>query len=149
MVAVMPGRSFSLGVVDVDDGRVRDDARDVVRAVADLRDLAVEDLARERVDDAVGVHPVGDLADVGFVDVGQDPHLAQVLGDDEEHRRLEARDHGGARVDAARHDDAVDRASRSSCSRGSRVDWLSCAVCAAIAASLAVDVRASRRRTAP
>ena len=57
----------------------------------------MERLAGEGVDDGVGVHPLLELADVGLVDVGQDAHLAEVLRDDEEHRRLEARDDGRAR----------------------------------------------------
>ncbi len=56
-----------------------------------------EDLARgTSVHHAVGVHALGDLPDVGLVDVREDAHFLEVLRDDEEDRRLEARDDGRA-----------------------------------------------------
>ena len=70
---------------------------------------AAEGLAGEGVDHGFDFHRLFELAHVCFVHVGQNPHFSQVLRDHEEHRRLERRDHRGARVDGARDHDAVDR----------------------------------------
>ena len=48
-------------------------------------------------------------AHVGLVDRGVDPHPGQVVGDQEQHRRLERGGHGLAHVHVARDHDAVDR----------------------------------------
>ena len=48
-------------------------------------------------------------ADIGFIDIGLDLHAAQVLGQREEHRRLQRGGDGLAGLDAALEHDAVDR----------------------------------------
>ena len=53
--------------------------------------------------------PFLDLADIGLVDAQVDLHLRQVLGDLEQHRRLEAGRHGLARLDRTQQDHAVHR----------------------------------------
>ncbi len=50
-----------------------------------------------------------DLADIGFVDIDPQLHVPQVLGDDEQHRRLQRGSHDLAGIDIARQNDAVDR----------------------------------------
>ena len=56
----------------------------LVAALRICANVAVEALARERVDGERRVHAVLEPADVGLGDVGVDLHLAQVLGDREE-----------------------------------------------------------------
>ena len=98
-----------VAVVDVDHGVVGHHALGRGRRVADLADHAVELPARERVDRERRLHALGQPADVALGDRGVDLHAREVLGDREQHRRLERRRHGLADVDRARQHDAVDR----------------------------------------
>src|SRR5262249_12987549 len=66
------GAELLLGVVDLDDRRIGDHALHGIRAVAHLLHHAVEALARKGIDDRVRVHVLFELADIGFVHVGQD-----------------------------------------------------------------------------
>ena len=79
----------------------------IVRAnLASFADIDALDLGRERAA-RKGVHleggwlPGGDLAHVGFVHLDLQSHGAQVLGDQEQHRRVEGSCHGLAGIDLA------------------------------------------------
>ena len=59
------------------------------------------------VDAEVGALAFDHASDVGFTDVGVDLHFSQVLGDDEESRRLKRGGDGLADIHVAGHHDAV------------------------------------------
>ena len=73
------------------------------------RDLAREVAPREGVDREARRLADAQPADVGLVDRRLDLHVAQVLRDGEQHRRLQAGGHGLAGVDVAQDHRAVDR----------------------------------------
>ena len=102
-------QQLAVGVVRSDLHRVGDDVLRHRGVQADLAHLAVKHLAGEGVhgerDGLAGM----DVADVGLVDGHPDLHPRQVLGDQEQARRVQAGDHGLADVDAAVDDDALDR----------------------------------------
>src|SRR5439155_24510974 len=87
---------------------VGDDVLAHLRRLADLVDVAGERLAGKRVDRERGAIVELDAADVRLVHARLDLHLREVLGDREEHRRLQARGNRLADVDLAGGDDAVD-----------------------------------------
>ena len=66
---------------------------------ADLRDRALERLARVRVDGESRLLALADRADVGLVDRREHLHVRKVGGDREDRRRLKARRNGLADVD--------------------------------------------------
>ena len=70
-----------------DHHRVAHDVLHVLRRLADLLDLAVEGAPGEGVDREGRPEPHAQAFDVGLVDRGP-PHVAQVLRDREQHRRL-------------------------------------------------------------
>jgi hypothetical protein len=50
-----------------------------------------------------------DLANIGFVCLGIDLHLGQILSDGEQRGRLQRGRHGLANIDVARHNGAINR----------------------------------------
>ena len=78
------GQEPAAGVVDRDDHRVCDDVLRHARVQSDLRDLALERLARKGTDRETHLLALVDRADVGLVDRRPDLQAAQVLGDQEE-----------------------------------------------------------------
>src|SRR5439155_24834898 len=104
-----PRQQAAAGIVDRDHDGVGDDVLDDLGRLADLRHAAHERLAGE------GVHREGrpilepHAPDVGLVHADLDLHLGEVLGDREQHRRLQRGGHRLADVDLARDDHAVDR----------------------------------------
>ncbi len=88
-VAVMPGRNSNSELSMVSTRLVGHDALDGLGRVANVADGGGEFAIRERIDaERRGLADL-DLADIGFVDVDLQLHLPQVLGDREQHRRLQ------------------------------------------------------------
>ena len=79
------------------------------RRVANLHDLAGERAVRKSVHRETHRLAVLDRPDVGFRDVGVDLHFRQIIGDDEDRRRVHAGGDGLAHIHAARDDDAIHR----------------------------------------
>ena len=100
---------LAIGIRRVDHGVVGDHVLDRVGRLADLADRAAEFLAGIGVDGEPGLFPIVHLAHVRLVDVGEDLHLGEVVGDGEQGGRLERRGHGLAHVHRSRNHDAVDR----------------------------------------
>ena len=97
------------GVIDRDDDRISDDVLRHARVQADLRDLALERIAWQGADGEMDVLAHVDRADVGLVDRRPDLQAAQVLGDQEEARGIQAGDDDLADVDPPVEDDPLDR----------------------------------------
>ena len=100
---------LQLGVRHVDDRRVGDDVLLDDRLQPHLRHRADEVVGRVGVDAEGDVLARTDAADVRLVEVGDDLHLRQVGGEDEQRRRLHAGGDRLADVHVARDDQAVDR----------------------------------------
>ena len=98
-----------LGVVDFDDGLIRDHVLIRVGALADLDDPSQEDFPRKRVDLEDHLFGLLDPADIGFVDCAFDAQAADVVGDFEKHGSIHAGGQRLAFVDEAGDDDAVHR----------------------------------------
>ena len=108
-VGCQPRFEFQFGVVGRDDHLVGHDARFGRRFEADLLHHPLEGVVGVGVDGELHPLSVGYLPDVGFVDIGHDLHLRQVVGNGEERRCLEARRHGLPLLHGAADDHAVDR----------------------------------------
>ena len=109
-----PGEELELGVGRGEDDRIGDDVLRGRRGEADLGDLSLEHLPWIRIDGKLHRLPrflrKADLADVGFIDGGEDPHLAaHVGGDDKQLRRLKLRGECLAELHLAIDDDPGDR----------------------------------------
>ncbi len=105
----MPGSNSRCGLLDRNDGRVDDDIRHGLRAETHLLHHAFEGAARKRVHGEGHALARLDAADIGLVDIGRDFHLAQIVGDAEQLRRLRRCGDGLAQFDIAQHDDAGHR----------------------------------------
>ena len=98
-------------VVGVHDDRVGDDV--LIHAGVEPRLIWRDDALKRLV--GIGIDrephrlPGMNVADIGLVDRGPDLHPLQILGDQEQARRIEARDDRLADVDAAIDDHAFDR----------------------------------------
>src|SRR3989441_1183339 len=103
------GQELPRRVVHGDDDRVRHDVLHDLPRLPDLRDGALERLARKRVHCERGTVVEFDAPDIRLVHASLDLHLRQVLGDREEHRRLQARRNGLADIHLARDHDALHR----------------------------------------
>jgi hypothetical protein len=99
----------AVGVRGGEHHRVGDDVLHHLRRLAQAGDGGLEQPAGIGVDAELGGLPERHLADVGLVDAGVDLHLAEVAGNGEEGRRLEAGGHRLSLVYVAADDDAVDR----------------------------------------
>ena len=99
---------LQVGVVGRNDHLVGDHARFGRRLEPDLLDRPLERVVGIGVDGELDPLPVLDLADVRFVDIGDDLHLRQVVGDGEEGRRLEAGRYGLSLLDGPADDHTVD-----------------------------------------
>ncbi len=102
-------QQFAAFVVGREDRDVGHDVLHVLRGLAHALHFADERPARERVDGERGALADANPAHVRFVDRGLDLHVAQVLGNDEEFRRLQAGRDGLPDVDRALDHDAVHR----------------------------------------
>ncbi len=105
----MPGFNLPLRVRHPHDDRVVDHVLRRLRLQAHLLHLSLEMLVRIGLYRKPHVLPIDDRADVALVHRRQDLHLRQVVRDEEQLRRLHARDHGLPELDGALDDDAVDR----------------------------------------
>jgi hypothetical protein len=103
------GAQPPVAVVDAQDGVVGHHVLLHVRLRADLEDLRLEDLAGIRVDRERRLLRLVQLADVRLVDRGVHLHARQILGDGEQHRRLQRCRHGLPDVDRPLQDRPGDR----------------------------------------
>jgi hypothetical protein len=103
------GQQRHVRVLRRDHHGVADHVLHRLRRLADLADLAVEAAPRESVDREGRGQADAQAAHIGLVDRGFDLHVAQVLRDGEEHRRLQARGDRLPGVDVAQDDRPVHR----------------------------------------
>lgn len=100
---------FQVGIRSVDDHFVGDHVRFGRGFEPYLEDRPLERVVRIGIYGELYPLAVGDLADVGFVHIGHDLHLCQVVGDGEERRGFESGSHRLALFDGTADDHAVDR----------------------------------------
>jgi hypothetical protein len=103
------GLEFEITIVHRDDHVIGDDVLDADGGIPHLCDSPFEELFGIGVHAEVRLLAFGHAADIGLADVGVDLHLGQVLGDDEQSRRLETGGDRLADIHVARHDNAVHR----------------------------------------
>ena len=103
------GPDQQFGIVDRQHRLVGDDALHDLGAEADVADAGGKLAVRIGIDAERRLLTDPDLADIGLVDVDLQFHVAQVLGDHEQDRRLQRRGDDLTGIDAALQDDAVDR----------------------------------------
>ena len=108
-VAVIPGLEQSLGVIHGEHRLIGHDATRRFRRATDFADLRRERTIRIRIDTEVRGLSHADVADVGFVDVDDQPHLGEVLRKCEQRRGLKRGRHRLAWIDLPVQDDAADR----------------------------------------
>jgi hypothetical protein len=101
------GLEFQIRIVHPDHRVVGDNVLNRERRIAHLNHGAMEGAIRECVNCKIDVLMFLDATDVGFGYIGVDLHFGEIIGDNEEDRRVEARRDGLSHVHAARNDHAI------------------------------------------
>ena len=103
------GLQFEPRILHRNDGGVDDDVLHGLRAETHLLHAALEGAAGIGVDREGNALAVDHTTDIGFVDVGGNLHVAQIVGDQKQGGRLQARGDRLAELDIALDHHAVDR----------------------------------------
>ena len=103
------GPELQIGVIGVNDRVVGNDVLDGLCRIADLANLTLETLPRERIDGKCGRHARFEPAHVTFRNIRVNLHCLQIFGDGEENRCLQRRRNSLADIDGSRDDGAIDR----------------------------------------
>jgi len=117
-LAVITRFELLVGIAHVDDDVICDDILNGLSVEANLIYCPVKRLAGKSIDRKIDLTRLVDRADVGLVDVGDDLHLSQIVGDSKQDRRRETGRNGLADIDLPRNNHAVNRRS----DRGVRKD---------------------------
>ena len=108
-VGCHPGLQSQIRIIHIDHCIVGDHILNRDRRVADLSDFAVERRAVIGIHGELDILPFLDISDIRLGNVGVDLHLGEIVGDDENNRRVQAGGNRLTHIDIAGYDDPINR----------------------------------------